>query len=113
MKKRLIILAVIVLLLATATGGIYYWNYHYQFQEYFVSWEVNLTSEEEGVERSSPKYINFGKNVLKYTKDGASYIDNKGKTIWVQTYEMKAPIAVVNGSFRSHSRPAGQQHLYF
>lgn len=113
MKKRLIILAVIVLLLAAAAGGIYYWNYHYQFQEYFVSWEVNLTSEEEGVERSSPKYINFGKNVLKYTKDGASYIDNKGKTIWVQTYEMKAPIAVVNGSFAAIADQQGNSIYIF
>ena len=37
--------------------------------------------------------------MLKYTKDGASYIDNKGKTIWTESYEMKSPIAAVNGDF--------------
>ena len=57
--------------------------------------------------------MNFGKNVLKYTKDGASYIDNKGKTVWVQTFEMKTPIAAVNGSFAAVADQQGNSIYIF
>lgn len=112
-KKRMILIILVLLLLAAAAGGFYYWKYYYPFQEYFVNWEVSLTAGEEGTERSSANYINFGKNVLKYTKDGASYIDNKGKTVWVQTYEMKAPIAVVNGTFAAIADQQGNSIYIF
>ena len=99
LRKRAVIAVVILLLLAAAAGGVYYWIEYYQYQEYKVSWETDLTAGQEGTEGSSPNYIRFGKNLLKYTRDGASYIDDKGQALWVQTYEMKSPIAVVNGSF--------------
>lgn len=37
--------------------------------------------------------------MVKYTKDGATYIDSRGKKIWTQPYEMKSPIASVNGDY--------------
>ena len=37
--------------------------------------------------------------MIKYTKDGASYIDASGKTIWTQSYEMKTPIININGDY--------------
>ena len=113
LQKRMIAAAVFLVLLAGIFGGIYYWKTYYRFQEYSVNWETDLTAGEEGIERSSANYVNFGKNVLKYTKDGASYIDNKGKTIWVQTFEMKAPIAAVNGSFAAIADQQGNSIYIF
>lgn len=113
LQKRMIAAAVLLVLLAGIFGGIYYWKTYYRFQEYSVNWEADLTAGEEGIERSSANYVNFGKNVLKYTKDGASYIDNKGKTIWVQTFEMKAPIAAVNGSFAAIADQQGNSIYIF
>ncbi len=113
LQKRMIAAAVFLVLLAGIFGGIYYWKTYYRFQEYSVNWEADLTAGEEGIERSSANYVNFGKNVLKYTKDGASYIDNKGKTIWVQTFEMKAPIAAVNGSFAAIADQQGNSIYIF
>ena len=40
-------------------------------------------------------------------------MNNKGKTIWVQTYEMKAPIAVVNGSFAAIADQQGNSIYIF
>ncbi len=113
LQKRMIVTAVFLVLLAGIFGGSYYWKTYYRFQEYSVNWEADLTAGEEGIERSSANYVNFGKNVLKYTKDGASYIDNKGKTIWVQTFEMKAPIAAVNGSFAAIADQQGNSIYIF
>lgn len=49
---------------------------------------------------SDSSFVNFayfGENMIKYTKDGATYIDASGKDIWTQGYEMKTPVITVNG----------------
>ena len=112
-RRRAVAIGVIFFLLAVIAGGLYYWKNYYRFQNYRVSWEVNLTAGETGIERSNAKYVNFGKNVLKYTKDGASDIDNKGQTVWVQTFEMKTPIAAVNGSFAAVADQQGNSIYIF
>ncbi|MDO5417736.1 MAG: DUF5711 family protein [Lachnospiraceae bacterium] len=102
LRHRLVISLVIVLVIAAIAGGVQYWKQNHQYTEYGVAWETDLLAgDSEGRTESSSftGYVDFGGNVVKYTKDGASYIDAKGKTIWVQTYEMKAPIAVVNGDY--------------
>jgi hypothetical protein len=48
---------------------------------------------------SSTDYILFEDNVLKVTKEGASYVDVEGNTVWDCGYSMKMPEAVVNGDY--------------
>lgn len=94
-RKRLVIVLLVLILLASAVLGYYAFNRYYRYKEYTVGWEKKLESSQS----SFVNYVNFGNNVLKYTKDGASYIDIDGKDVWVQSYEMKAPIVAVNGDF--------------
>ena len=102
-RKRLIIL--LVLLLMAGGAGLIFWQYdrYHQFSSYQVSWEHSLADEsQEGALSSEGNfcgYVDFADGVLKYTKDGASYIDNQGDTIWVQSYEMNTPIVSVNGDY--------------
>ena len=44
-------------------------------------------------------YVMFSDNVLKITKDGASYIDASGNTVWDCSYDMNMPEAVVNDEY--------------
>ncbi|MGL5435930.1 MAG: DUF5711 family protein [Lachnospiraceae bacterium] len=92
-RRRLILAVVAAFLVAAAAGGWFHYQRTYQFSEFEVSWEVEMK------EGSLVGYEPFGNNVLKYTKDGASYTDQKGKTIWTESYEMKSPTAVVNGDY--------------
>lgn len=92
-RRRLILLMFIVLMAAVGVAGWFYYRQNYQFTEYEVVWEEEL---QEG---SLVGYETFGNNVLKYTKDGASYMDNRGKLIWKESYEMKSPVASVNGDY--------------
>lgn len=92
-KKRLIVLSAILLLAGVGAGGWNYYQKQYQYTSYETVWQVDL---QEG---SLVDYEAFGSNVLKYTRDGASYIDIKGKTIWTESYEMKQPVAAVNGDY--------------
>lgn len=59
----------------------------------------------EVVEETSVKnaamvdYIPFRKSLLKYSKDGATYVDEKDKDVWNETYAMKMPAADVSGEY--------------
>lgn len=94
-KKRLTIIALLFLLIAACAVGYYVYLRNYQYTGYDVSWEKNF----DRGEGTFTGYLNFGDNVLRYTKDGASYVDSHGKEVWVQSYEMKSPIAAVNGDY--------------
>lgn len=92
-RRRAVIAAVVLILIGTAVGGWYYYQRNYSYTSYETVWEVPIS------EGSLVGYQAFGSNVLRYTKDGASYTDNKGKTIWTESYEMKSPIVSVNGDY--------------
>lgn len=58
-------------------------------------------------------YLSFGSNVLKYSKDGASYLDSQGKEVWIQSYEMKSPRACVNGNYAAIADQQGNSIYIF
>lgn len=101
LRRALVIAAVIAAAAGICAGLVVYWRAYHQYTEYSVSWEVELLNGEGQLrtESSFTGYVDFGDNMIKYTKDGASYIDARGKTIWVQTYEMKSPIVAVCGDY--------------
>lgn len=92
-RKKLVIGLIIAAILAVLAFAGYLYLDQYQFQSYKVSWEAEMT------EGGFAQYVTFGDNVLKYSKDGATYIGAKGTEIWVQPYEMKAPIVSVSGEY--------------
>lgn len=102
-RKRLAIFLVLVILAAIASLVLFRYDRYHQFTDYQVIWEKNLTSEAQEAavqgEGSFCAYRDYGDGVLKYTKDGASYIDAQGKVVWIQSYEMKSPVVSINGEY--------------
>lgn len=102
-RKRLIIVLILAVLAAIAAFVLFRYDRYHQFTDYQVIWEKDLLGEAQEAaaqgEGSFCEYRDFGDGVLKYTKDGASYIDAQGKVIWVQSYEMKSPIISINGEY--------------
>jgi hypothetical protein len=92
-KKRFRISLVVLLVLAAGGIGAFEYFSLYHYTGYGVVWSKELN------EGSYEGYLNFGSNLLKYSKDGASYLDSQGKEVWIQSYEMKSPKAVVNGEY--------------
>lgn len=92
-RRRLLVTGIAAAVLAAAAGGWVCYRQNYQYTSYETAWEVEMK------EGSLVGYEPFGSNVLKYTRDGASYTDQKGKTIWTESYEMKSPAAVTNGDY--------------
>lgn len=92
-RRRFIVVILLLLLLGGGVFGWFYYQRNYEYSSYETAWTVDMN------EGSLVGYEPFGSNVLKVTRDGASYIDNKGKTIWTESYEMKNPIVSVNGDY--------------
>lgn len=92
-RRRLIVAILLLLLLGAGVFGWFYYQRNYEYSSYETAWTVDMK------EGSLVGYESFGNNVLKVTRDGASYIDNKGKTIWTESYEMKNPIVSVKGEY--------------
>jgi hypothetical protein len=63
----------------------------------YDSYEVISSIETTG--DNIADYVMFDGSVLKVTKDGTSFIDNSGNTIWDCSYAMKMPEAVVRGEY--------------
>ncbi len=56
--------------------------------------------EETGVQNASMiDYINYQESLLKYSKDGAVYVDEKGEAVWNETFAMKMPKADACGEY--------------
>lgn len=106
-KKRIKILLVVFILFFVTGTGIYQYFRVYQYKEYHVLWEKEMK------EGSFKGYLDFGANVLKYSKDGASYLDARGKEVWIESYEMKSPVACVNGDFAAVADQQGNTIYIF
>ena len=65
----------------------------YKYKTYEMKWERELPMG------SFSGYEHFGENVIRYSHDGASYIDKDGKDVWVDTYEMINPRVYVGGDY--------------
>ncbi|MDD6282037.1 DUF5711 family protein [Oribacterium sp. HCP28S3_H8] len=96
-KRFLIILFAALVLAILITGGILLTRR--QFGGYDVSWTTDFAAANGTVESDYESYEPFGKGMIKVTRDGASYIDASGKTIWNQSYEMNTPYVSVNGDY--------------
>lgn len=56
-------------------------------------------TESAGAGSQFVQYIPFGENMIRYTKDGATYLDASGNNVWTVSYEMRTPISNVNGDY--------------
>ena len=93
-RRRMTVLTVLILLAAAFIFYRYYRDHHL-YGDYSVTWSREIPT----TEGSFTGFARFGDNVLKYTKDGASYINKSGNMVWSISYEMKAPVCCVNGEY--------------
>lgn len=87
LQKVGIIVAAIVLAL---TGGIMYVTH----QTYTKVQVVNTYSDEV---EDGEQYAEFAGGILKYTRDGVAFVNNKGKEKWNAAYQIQTPIISVKG----------------
>lgn len=87
---------VLLLIAALAVGGFALWRRHQRqhvYETHTISWEKEI------VTTGKDRYIAYRDFVLRYNRDGVSYINSQGEVVWTQSYEMTDPVATVNGSY--------------
>lgn len=102
-RKNLIKAGLALALVFVAAGGWFYYQQIFRFTEYETIRQIPLS------QGSLVGYETFGKNVIKYTRDGASYVDNRGAAVWNDSYEMKLPIVSVNGDYAAIADQQGNK----
>ena len=118
-RKNFLVFFVVTVFLAVMIFCVYKYQKEYEYKEYEVTWQQAMRhiddtatatseSDDSGLGEQAAKSVSetgfvrfayFGENMIKYTKDGATYIDASGKNVWTQSYEMKAPIININGDY--------------
>jgi hypothetical protein len=99
-RGRILLFVIVVVLLAVIAGTVVFLMRR-SFHSYAVNWTVNFNEEQQSntVDSDYEDYEVYGRGFLKVTRDGASYLDQKGKTVWNQAYEMNTPYVSVNGEY--------------
>ena len=62
---------------------------------------------------SGSAYEQFADGVLKYSRDGISYLNQHGEEMWNQPYQMKNPVVDVNGCSAAVADKGGNAVLVF
>ena len=92
-RLKLLILLLVILIAAVTIVSVRRYISTREYRAYDV-----VTSTETSGDNIA-NYVLFSDNVLKVTKDGVSYIDQSGNTVWDCSYSMKMPQVVVNGDY--------------
>lgn len=94
-KKRrpfgLIIFLLVVILIAVGAGV--YMNRTTYYNDYEV------LSSAESSNTTQMDYLAYNGSLIKYSKEGISYLDKEGNSVWMESYNMKQPKAVVSGEY--------------
>lgn len=99
--------AVLVLLVIAVIAGIRYYVKNRSFSDYSIS----ETTERK--DTLTTKYASFGRKILKYSRDGVSYTDEKDKLLFSITYTMQDPMLVLNEKAGAVAERNGNQIYTF
>lgn len=80
--KRGMVFALVLLLIVSGLG------LYMAFRQYT---DYDIRSSVERSDTEATRFAEFQGNILKYSNDGAFYIDSANELIWNQTYEMSNP----------------------
>lgn len=97
-RRRLLVFLVVVLVLGALVAGAVYMMKR-PYTGFSQNWRNSFTGENGVSESDYEDYEIFGDGFLKVTRDGATYIDSSGKTIWNQSYEMNSPYVSISGDY--------------
>lgn len=106
-RVKVLIVVLVILIAAVVIVSVRRYINTREYQGYDVVSSVETNGD------NIADYIMFSDNVLKVTKDGVSYIDATGNTVWDCSYAMKMPQAVVNGDYAAVADMNGRDVYVF
>lgn len=89
----------IILLFLCAIGIVVYLIYSIYRNSFGTFGGYQVLSTIEKGNGSSTKYTSYNNLLLKYSRDGATAINEKGEYLWNGSYEMKDPVVDTRGNY--------------
>lgn len=107
-RRNRVIIFTSLLVLIVIIGAIYLIKlFNRTYQDYEVMDRVTNTEENLG------GYLEYKGAVIRYSKDGALAVDNKGNLLWNGSYEMADPVADTCGDYAVIADRGGKQLYIF
>ena len=75
--------------------------------------KVRISDTYVGESASDNNYVQFSDGVLKYSKDGISYLSQTGKEKWNQSYQIKNPMIDITEKSAAVADKEGNDILVF
>ena len=101
---RFLVCVVVVLVVIL---GIWLWNQNRTYTGYEV------TSSTEHSSTVTTQYAEYGRYLLRYSRDGISCVDSREEAVWSQTYNMQYPILDVCGGAAAVADRQGNEAYVF
>ena len=92
-KSSLKLISFVLLFMLTLIFIIFLCLGFYKYKSYTIISQRDLSTG------SFIAYKKFGKDIIKYSKDGLVYLDEKGKELWLESYDMKAPSISISKNY--------------
>ncbi len=92
-KRNFSWIVIVIILLCLGAGG--YWLMNRT--QYYNDFEV--LSVVENSDATQMSYLAYNGSLVKYSKDGISYLDRAGNAVWMESYKMKQPMVVVSDEY--------------
>lgn len=98
---------IIFILLLLAAYGIFYYTANRSYSDYSV---VSSTQRQDTL---TTRYASFGGKILKYSRDGISYTDEKNSLLFSITYTMQEPMLALSEKAGAVANKNGNQIFVF
>ncbi len=112
-----VFILIVVVIIAAAAGLIHYLRTKgiistsmFAGSSYTIEWSRSVESDLSNVE-TFKDFKRFKDGIIKYTKDGAEYIDAKGNVVWERSYQLNSPVIDVSDEYAVIG-DQGSTHIY-
>lgn len=87
-------IAVLLILVIGIAGGIFLYIYTKRTYD-----DYEVLSQTASTDATQMSYVAYNGSLIKYSKEGISYLDKEGNALWMESYKMKQPMVVVSGEY--------------
>ena len=87
-------IAVLLILVIGIAGGIFWYIYTKRTYD-----DYEVLSQTASTDATQMSYVAYNGSLIKYSKEGISYLDKEGNALWMESYKMKQPMVVVSGEY--------------
>ena len=109
-----VVFIVIILFVAAVAFTALFGRNLTQSTDYTIVWSKNIEGGSEvGAVEVFKGYQSFNGGIIRYSKDGAEYIDERGNVVWERSYQLGVPVVDVCGSYAVIGDRGGTQIYIF